>query len=186
MSFIKSSVTFQALAYKITKTPLPMQGQCPFFSPFTNPIVSISSLNYTLLRYFTRLHTKLFAIPWDTGVYDYNSSKGEKELVSFYSYKFKDYEGHYSSLTLLGQKRFKHLIPDLFVAGNGMCIFYNGCFVSTHKLYLNLVIHHSIISGTWPLSLCSKSLGYFRDGSVSEKKDIPRNPSGMADKAATI
>lgn len=129
ITFIKSSISFQALAYKSTKTPIPKTPACPFFSPFTHPIVSISSLNFTLLRFFTKLHTKLYALPWDTGHYDYNSSKGEKEVVSFYSFIFKDVEGHHSSLSLLGQKRFKHLIPDLYVKGNGTCVFYQGCFV---------------------------------------------------------
>ena len=109
---------------------MPENTDFPYFSPFTFPIVSISSFNFSLLRYFAQLHSKLYSFPWDNGRYDFNSSKGEKQAVAFYSHLSEDKKNHYSSLSLLGQHRFKHLIPDLYIEETGTCLFYNGCYVS--------------------------------------------------------
>jgi len=102
----------------------------PMFSPFTTPIYTLASFNYTLFRYFG-LNSQLYAIRNDFGSWVYNCSPNELEFILWHTHELRTQKKPvYSAFSPEGIKRLCNLIPD--VASDNFAAWFHGCAVHAH------------------------------------------------------
>ena len=106
------------------------EQEFPLFSPFTTPIYTLASFNYTLFRYFG-LNCQLYTIKNEFGSWVYNCSPKELEFILWHTHRLRLLKKHvFSPFSPEGIKRLCNLIPD--IATDDWAAWFNGCAIHAH------------------------------------------------------
>ena len=121
---------FPGKYYPVQKNQSKKQQLLPLFSPFTTPIFTLASFNYTLFRYFG-LNCQLYAIRNEFGSWVYNCSPKELEFILWHTNRLRLLNKPvYSPFSPEGIKRLCNLIPD--VATDNWAAWFHGCAIHAH------------------------------------------------------
>ena len=120
MHFLLECSNFQKKASKLYGQNL------AFYSPFADNNSTKVSYLYKLFMLLDLNNQDIYAINHEHTGISVKSSIGEHEYVSYLEYKYPNNKLVHA-YSPLGQKRFKHGIPDCIDYDNKVIYYYNGC-----------------------------------------------------------